>query len=570
MRTPLLIALAAVIAVSVLVGLGTRAVLARSWCTSHPVVLHVAAAGEIAPVIARIGNYFNRQHRVVDGRCTRVAVSAASPGQVAAGLSGTGSVTGTAGQAAGLDAWVPDSLLWAELARSTSAGAARVHLTKISVAQTPLVIVMPRAAAARMPAYGTSVSWRFLLPAAAGGPPPGLGLHVRFPDPAQSGTGLSTLIELRQLFGHGGAARTQLATFVFHVQVVPAPAGESALTEFPSQGGSPGPAEPVTVIPEQEAITFDRAHPSEPLAVRYPSEGTAELTFPYVLTTTNRVARAVGEQFGKLLTSSYATSYLRYEGFRLGAAPIGSWPAWYGLSAAAPHLLPAQTVTRAARSLSAWHRLLLGSRDLALIDVSGAMAARAAPGGPTLEHMLARAAGLGLARFPDSTQMGLWAFASHLSGSLPYRQIVPLGPLPGQFGLVSRRQEIEQAAAASHALPGVPADLYGTILAAYRQMVVTYQPQYVNAVVVLTAGVDNAPGGISAAMLAHDLRAMADPARPVIVVIIMVGRSGNFRALQQIAAATGGQAAEITNPTQISKIFYLAMSRRLCQPHCAQ
>ena len=56
------------------------------------------------------------------------------------------------------------------------------------------------------------------------------------------------------------------------------------------------------------------------------------------------------------------------------------------------------------------------------------MAARARPGGPDLSRLLARGAGDGLARFPDSTQMGVWTFPSHVVDSLSYEELVPIGP----------------------------------------------------------------------------------------------------------------------------------------------
>ena len=49
----------------------------------------------------------------------------------------------------------------------------------------------------------------------------------------------------------------------------------------------------------------------------------------------------------------------------------------------------------------------------------------------------------------------------------------------------------------------VGAALYGTILAAYKTLAASYQPGYVNAVIVLTAGVENAPGDVSGAQVAH-------------------------------------------------------------------
>jgi hypothetical protein len=269
-----------------------------------------------------------------------------------------------------------------------------------------------------------------------------------------------------------------------------------------------------------------------------------------------------------VLQSGYATAYVRYEGFRTGAGQAGNWPSGVGLDQQGPQLLPMPGPGRAGAALREWQRLSLGERLLALNDVSSSMAVHPIPGGPTLEQMLGHAAALGLAHFPDSTQMGLWAFASHLQGTAPYRQLVPLGPLPGSFGLVTRRQAIEHTAAAAATVPNTGAALYSSILAAYRQMVSTYRPRYSNAVIVLTAGVDSPQQDISAQTLLHDLTKLYNRSKPVNVVVIMIGQAGDFDVMQQIALATNGKAYDITRPPQIRRVFFHAMGRRICQPHC--
>ena len=45
----------------------------------------------------------------------------------------------------------------------------------------------------------------------------------------------------------------------------------------------------------------------------------------------------------------------------------------------------------------------------------------------------------------------------------------------------------------------------------------------------------------------------------------MLGSKGNFPALQQIAAAGGGAAYPVTDPTQVGKVFFEAVARRICQ-----
>jgi hypothetical protein len=558
--------MAAVLAAGLLVGLGAHAVMTRPSPCPDPVVAHVAVASEFMPVASRVGTFFNRQHRLLHGRCEQVAVRAAAPASVAAGLAGGAARSGEAA----VDAWIPDSRLWVDVARGTPAGAQRVPATGPVLARTALLIAMPRAAAAKLPAFGSSVGWNFLLPETAGGPPATLGLNVQFPDPTQTATGLTTLVEFRNLLGYGRPARFALARFAFTVQVLPASqtSGTSlvSLDKPPSKGGS---ASPVTITTEQAALQYDAAHQRQPLAVRYPAQGSAELTYPYLLTAASQPAATVAKAFGAALQSDYATALVRFVGFRSGTGKAGNWAAGYGLKRHEPKLVPQPGPHKAAAALRAWHGMNLGERLLALNDVSAAMAVQPVPGGPSLEEMLGHAAALGIARFPDSTQMGLWAFASHLPpGGADYKQLVPLGPLPSSFGLVTRRQAIAHLAGAAVTVPNAGAALYRSILAAYKQMVASYQPQHANAVVVLTAGVDSPRDDISAATLLKQLKSLYDRSKPVNVVVIMIGRAGDFEVMEQIAKATNGKAYDITSPAQIKRVFFHAMGRRICQPHC--
>jgi hypothetical protein len=565
-RTAALTGLAAAIAATLLLALGARAVVARADCTSHPVVVNVAAAGEIGPVVRHLGQYFNSLHQQVGGHCVRVTVTAEPPGTVVAQLAGRGPR-----HLPQADAWVPDSPLWAYLASRSAAGIGRARLSGITLARSALVIAMPRLAAAQAPAFGSSVSWKFLLPQSAGGPASALGLHVEFPDPISSVTGLVALTELQRLCGGGPAAQADLASFAVNAQVEPAPGGTPPLaplaTWVPPPGGG-ATAAPVTITTEQAVVQFDRAHPRQPLAVRYPAEGSQELSYPYVLTATKPLALAAAGRFGDVLRSAYAASYVRYAGFRSSDGLAGDWPASSGLTRSGPQVLPLPTPAQAAAVIRTWQRLSLGSRDLTLIDISSAMAARATPGRQDLEQVLARGAGSGLALFPDGTQMGLWTFPSRIVDGLSYQELVPVGPLPEPLGNLTRRQRIERAAQASSVMPRTPAPLYDTILTAYQQMLATYQPRHTNAVLVLTAGVDHDPGDISAATLVHDLQVLYDPKRPVKIVAIMLGRAGHLGTLQQIAATTSGQAIGITRYSQLGQVMYQAMSHALCQPSC--
>jgi Bacterial extracellular solute-binding protein len=559
-HTTALTVTAALIAAAVLTVLGARAVIARSNCIHDPMTVTVAAAPGIGPVVQHLGDYFNKLHRQAGGRCVRVDVISEPPATVAAQLA-----AGRASHGQPPGAWIPDASLWAGLAHGPAA--TRIRPTGITLARTTLVIVMPRSAAALTPAFGSSVSWRFLLPASAGGPAPALGLHIEFPDPASSATGLAAVAELQRLLGPGPPGQAGLAGFALNVQTEQASRPEplAGLASWAPERGAGPVSAPVTVTTEQAVVQFDRAHPRQPLSVRYPAEGSLQLSYPYLVTATSPAVADAARQFGDVLRSAYAASYVRYAGFRTSAGQAGNWPRWYGLASAQPRLLPPVTASQAGAAWQAWQRLTLGSRDLALADISSAMAAPASPGGPDLAHLLGPAAATGLGLFPDSTQMGLWTFPSRSVNGHPYAELVPVGPLADWLGQRTRRQQIEQLVTAQRPVAR-PAPLYGGILAAYRWMLASYQPHYLNAVLVLTTGVDHSAGDISAATLVHDLRALHDPRRPVKIVVIMLGPAGDLHALRQIAATTGGQATAITSYAQLGPAIYRTAARALCQP----
>src|SRR5262249_56341101 len=99
-----------------------------------------------------------------------------------------------------------------------------------------------------------------------------------------------------------------------------------------------------------------------------------ELSYPYVLTARGGVTLAAAKAFDSVLGSSYANALVRYDGFRTGTGTAGVWPASYGLANAEPPLLKPPGPIQATKELHAWQVLGLGSRFLAINDVSAAMA----------------------------------------------------------------------------------------------------------------------------------------------------------------------------------------------------
>jgi Ca-activated chloride channel family protein len=566
--TAKLAAVAVAISAITMITMTASAVITGASCSDQPVLANIAVSADIAPAIQTVARAFNNQNFTADGRCAQVEITEGDSSAQAGQIDGQATVAGLPQ----IDAWIPDSSLWVNVVRSFPVGAENVQPTGKSVARSPLMMVTTPAVADETHVFDLQPGWDVLLPPSYGGPPASLGLSVDLPDPTDSSAGLATLVEISRDLGNGAAARVAFTKFVYSVEATEDFDSVSALQTFVQSTQAPLNRKAVTVASEQAVLAYDQANPAAPLAARYvsgganPALGTPELDYPFVLTTGAPAALAAATQFGNYLQTSYAASAIRYDGFRSADGVPDQMPAKAGLTSQPLQLATAAGSSEAASNLQIWQRLGLGSKDLTLIDVSPAMNQPAGNGQTLLQELTATAAdGLGL--FPDSTHMGLWEIGRSRSTADPYSQLVSSGPLPADVGLLSRREQLQQIIETLSSGTGHLA-LNKSILDAFTTMTSTYAPNYANAVLVLTAGVDSSRGDISLASLLHQLRALYNPAKKVEIVIIMFGHQGNLAALQSIADATGGAAYEISNPQDVGKIFIEAIAHRICDQGC--
>lgn len=568
--TKALVILAVVACFMLLIGRGTAQIIGRYSCSSNQVVLNVAVSPDIAPAITKIADYFNRRQLKADGRCVSVSVNTEAPAMAAGQIDGQ-----QPRPHPGIDAWIPDSSLWVDQARGYALGAQTVQPAGYSVALSPLLLVMPKTAAAHTAAFGRT-GWRLLLPSSAGGPNVPASLSVNLPDPTESAAGLASLIEIGRYLGPGTAGRVRFTRFLYSSQVTTYFDDPISLHYFASLGAPPLNGDPVTVTTEQAVVAYDSQFPKQPLAATYPAGprtelGSPELDYPYVLTTTDSVRIDAAELFGRVLTKPYAQAVIRYDGFRSGKNVPDTFPPSSGLSKQLLQVATPPSASEAPAALAVWNKLALSSRDLTIVDVSSAMASPANPAdptGPTFEQELSRTAALGLALFPDTANIGLWHFADNLDHGRPYQQLVSVGPLPENLGVISRRAQLERINSSVPPSGGPHVALYGTILDAYRYMQRTYKPKFFNTVIVLASGLDNAPGDITAEQLLNTLTRLSNSPRKVAVIIISFSPSADFPMLKKIALTTGGQAYRITDPTRVAQVFYQALAHRLCGHSC--
>ncbi|HUD38182.1 MAG TPA: substrate-binding domain-containing protein [Streptosporangiaceae bacterium] len=572
LQTKTLVFVAVAACLLLMIGRSTAQVVSRLSCVNKPLNISIAVSTDIFPAISQIADVFNREDRQAEGHCITVQVNPGSPAAAAAQIDGQHpDATGNP-----INAWIPDSSLWVDEVRGSVQGSETVDPAGFSVARSPLMIVMPAAAEARTPGFYKD-GWKLLMPPSIGGPSVPSDLRVDLPDPTQTAAGLATLVEINRVIGPVADARLRFTKFAHATAVTSYFDDPTSLSSFVSLAQPPLDGDPVTVTTEQAVLAYDAANPHQPLAATYPSGksdalGDPELDYPYVLLATSSPAQlAAANVFGEMLQSRYAASVIRYNGFRSANGTPGQpdrFPASYGLASQLLQVATPATPTETPTALQSWNKIALGSRDLTMIDVSSNMGKSLTPGSPTYEQELTQAASIGLSLFANSSNLGLWEFSTDLNGTLPYKQLVNIGPLPANIGVLSRRDELEHISA--NLTPSADPDvaLYGTILAGYKYMLKTYQPNYFNGEILLGSGIENDPGDITADQLIKKLEKLSSPSRKVVIIMVIFGSPPNFSQLQHIAELTGGQAYEISTPSQVYNVFFQALARRLCDPSC--
>ncbi|MEQ6900309.1 substrate-binding domain-containing protein [Nocardioides sp. YIM 152588] len=471
----------------------------------------VAAAPEIAPTLRDV---------VVAEGCSQIAVEEAAPALVSAQVAAGKDVP---------DVWIPDSSSW--VARAAGSAPTAPEPLVESLAISPVVLV---SGAGKPP-----TTWLAAL--ASDDLVPG--------DPLTSATASVPLV--------AGAAEATRDGVDLAPTLVPlaqsqvderrdAPDDVGRLDELANDGVG------VTAVSEQAYLA---AAPD--LKASVPKSGTVVLDYPVLLTTAEERRGDIDETtqaLMRILGDASVHDALTAAGFRSpdGSAVEGGVGAFSVLKTNAKQV-------RAV--LQTWGTLVLPTRALSVVDVSGSMDFEAA-GGQTRIQLLTAATTQGLTLFPDAAAIGLWAFSERLDGDTDYRELVPIRALGSRVGGQTQRAAIQAGTASLASLTGGGTGLYDTTLAAYKTVLDAYDPNAANAVMLFTDGANDDPGSISLSQLLQQLRDLADPTRPVRIIAIGISGDADESALRQIAQSTGGQAYVAEDPADIPTVFLEAMGAR--------
>lgn len=207
--------------------------------------------------------------------------------------------------------------------------------------------------------------------------------------------------------------------------------------------------------------------------------------------------------------------------------------------------------------------LSVPSSILSLYDLSGSMNRKARDAEGRRIDFAAAASVTALDVFPDHARIGLWGFSIDLGGpGVDYKEMTPLRRLMDETEGMSHKEFMLKQEPIMKGMVGGGTGLYDSVLAAYEYTLKEYDKAYFNSLVIMTDGANDDPVSPSLKETLMKLEAMQDPNRPVRILAIGITKSADMRALEKIAATTGGRAWLAEDPSDIMDVLAQAFMDR--------
>jgi hypothetical protein len=472
--------------------------------------VEVAAAPAVAPMVARLADE-------VTGSCFQLDVRATDSATVLDSL-GTPTVDPPP------QVWIPESSWW--LRQAQAGGVPRAPATGTSIASSPVVLALTSEVASRFGWPGKKLTWSELLL------PDARKVQVGLADPAADPVGLSALLEIHKLAS--GRAGTEVMRGLSANTV---PVGTDLSRRLPAPGLSGTPLDGFFTS-EQVVSAYNQGRGAavrggQRLVAVYPDAATPTLDYPFVV--------LPGASDGQRQVAQRLLSVLLR-----GVSPDSGLRA-VSASVALPDVDTVDSV------LNDWTGVNLSARLLGVIDVSGSMAEAAGRGQTRLAATVQAAARLlGLLR--ETTETGLWEFATNLDGDRDYKQVYPVSPIRDHRG------DMFAALNKLQPIPHGDTGLYDTTLAAYSDARAHWTAGRLNVVVIATDGRNDDPAGIGIDQLVAELRKLHDARRPLQIIYVGIGPDVDEAAMKRISEVTGGRTFVTRDGSGVDKMFFDALT----------
>lgn len=463
--------------------------------------------------------------------------------------------------------WSPASTLWVPLLNQrwsdTTGSSDPLAIYPEPLVVSPLVIAMWEEQAAAMGYPGADIGWQEIISATLD--PRGWGLYghpewgafkLGHTNPYFSNAGLLSVAAE----GYAAAGKVRGLTpedlahpavrdYVQQIERAIIHYGESS-EYFAQQMASRGPAYASAVVLEEQTVVRlnagDYGQLPQPLVAIYPKEGTFWSDHPYVVLRGDWVS--VEQQAGALAFRDYLLTHdvqlkALEEGFRPADTSIALVNSILDAAVGVDPLQP-QTVLEvpSARTiealLDAWRDVRKKVNVLLVVDISGSM--DEADKLPAVQDGLK----LFLDQLGDEDVVGILVFND---------EITPLSPLDA---LGPKRQSLDRAIDQLDA--NYNTVLYDVTADALRRMQEAYDPERINAIVLMSDGNDTA-SWTSESRVLRDLQDAAASDTPIRVFTIAYGGDADKSLLERMAQSTEGRMVEGT-PENIRRLYVILSS----------
>ncbi|WP_290055047.1 substrate-binding domain-containing protein [Amycolatopsis solani] len=444
--------------------------------------------------------------------------------------------------------WVPDSTL--ALRRAHQLGAADVPESGASVASSPVVLGVAGDVAKGLGWPDRTPSWAEVL--AAPGVVPGM------PDPARDPVGALALLGLRDSVKAAPEASAAYVALLRRFSANTLGAETDLIARLPGSSDSGGTAA-VTTFPtsENSLLRHNIEDRSSPLVAVY-STAVPTLDYPFAeLDGITPQQRPIVDALRDALLGGPGSDAIAKTGLRAagGQALQGHTDDPRVLPTGIKVMnLPQATVVD--ELLNQWAGINLSARVQVLIDVSGSMNAQVPGTALNRMQLTVEATQKALHLFKPATQLRMLAFSTKLDGDKDYREILPMASV-AQHLAGGALDKLAQLKATADGGTG----LYDSVLDTYRTARREWEPGRLNLVIVMTDGRNEDPHSISRPDLLAELAKLQDPRRPIPLIGVGIGPDADKPELDQLTAATGGQAFVAPDPAKITDVFFGALSR---------
>jgi Ca-activated chloride channel family protein len=556
----------------------------RGDCTP----LNVTASSEKAALLSGIADDYNRANRQVNGKCVDVRVSSKASGGAAEALSRDWKDA----DGPRPDVWSPAASSWTVLLRQRTAAKDRADLVPgdvPSIAQTPLVIAMPKPMAEALGWPKAQLGWGDVLALTRDSRGWGARGHAEWgafklgkTNPNFSTSGLNATIAT--YFAATGrssdlttrdVADPKVVGYVKQIESSVVHYGDTTLTFLENLYAAAEKGQGLTYISAvtvEEKSVWDynqgnpsgdpktlgqRGKPRVPLVAIYPKEGTLLSDNPYVVLKGDWVdgaKQAAARDFLDFVRQPDQQKRFTDAAFRSHDGKVG--PPVSRDNGLLPDrrlsLIDPPPPTVLDKVAQSWTALRKRARVLLVMDVSGSMSEEVPAAGRSKLDLAKQAALGAVTELAPNDQLGLWVFSTPQAGSEePWTELVPTGPV--RTVLPAFQAKVKDLVA-----DGGTA-LYATTRDAVRTVEESFDRDKINAVVLLTDGKNEYPQDNNLESLVADLGSeSADTS--VRVFPIAYGDKADIGVLRSIAAASRAAAYDASDPATIDKVLTAVLS----------